>query len=159
MSLEKVLLFHNFHLLIYLTTLYYIMRKLNSLFQAVSHQMYLQCMCTSVSVCVHIYVCTWCGFCHICSSLNIMLAHICDQICQKGSYTRTVSRHTFYCHLLATSMHQQDICLLLLKVEQSAFTQAFSQACLASTSAQVAFKWPHLPLASRLPAVNHHTTG
>ena len=50
---------------------------------------------------------------------------ICDQICQKGSYTRTVSRHTFHRHLLATSMHQQDMCLLLLKVEQSAFTQAF----------------------------------
>ena len=34
---------------------------------------------------------------------------ICDQICQKGSYTRTVSRHTFHRHLLATSMHQQDV--------------------------------------------------
>ena len=50
---------------------------------------------------------------------------ICDQICQKGSHTHTVSRHTFHRHLLATSMHQQDMCLLLLKVEQSAFTQAF----------------------------------
>ena len=30
--------------------------------------------------------------------------HICDQIRQKGSYTCTVSRHTFYRHLLATSM-------------------------------------------------------
>ena len=49
---------------------------------------------------------------------------ICDQICQKGSYTCTVSRHTFYRHLLATSMDQQHICLILLKVEQSAFTQA-----------------------------------
>ena len=28
--------------------------------------------------------------------------HICDQICQKGSYTRTVSRHTFHRQLLAT---------------------------------------------------------
>ena len=45
-------------------------------------------------------------------------------------------------HLLATSMHQPDMCLLLLKVEQSAFTQAFSQACLGSTSARVAFKYP-----------------
>ena len=51
-------------------------------------------------------------------------------------------------HLLATSMHQQDMCLLLLNVEQSAFTQAFFQACLASMSAWRAFKWPHLPLAS-----------
>ena len=46
----------------------------------------------------------------------------CDQICQKGSYTRTVSRHTFHRHMLATPMHQQHMCLL---VEQSAFTQAF----------------------------------
>ena len=50
---------------------------------------------------------------------------IYDQICQKGSYTRTVSRYTFHPHLLATSMRQQDMCLLLLKVEKSAFTQAF----------------------------------
>ena len=36
----------------------------------------------------------------------------------------TVSRHTFYRHLLATSMDQQHMCLILLKLEQSAFTQA-----------------------------------
>ena len=41
------------------------------------------------------------------------------------NYIRTVSRHTFHRHLLAASMHQQDMCLLLLKVEQSAFIQAF----------------------------------
>ena len=64
-------------------------------------------MYVSMYVCMCVYVCN------------------CDQICQKGSYTRTVSRHTFHRHLLATSMHQQDMCLLLLKVEQSAFTQAF----------------------------------
>ena len=34
-----------------------------------------------------------------------------------------------------------------------------SQAYLTSTSAQVAFEWPNLPLASRQPTVNHHTTG
>ena len=32
--------------------------------------------------------------------------------------------------------------LILLKVKQSAFTQAFSQACVASMSAWVTFKWP-----------------
>ena len=48
----------------------------------------------------------------------------CDQICQKGSYTYTVSRHTFHHHLIATSMDQQHIYLMPLKVEQSAFTQA-----------------------------------
>ena len=42
----------------------------------------------------------------------------------KGSYTCAVSRHTFHHHLLATSMDQQQTCLILLKVEQSAFTQA-----------------------------------
>ena len=89
------------------------------------------------------------------SHCRLLTFQICDQICQKGSYTHTVSRHTFHRHLLATSMHQQDMCLLLLKVKQSAFSQAY----LASTSAQVAFKWPHLPLASRQLAMNHHTTG
>ena len=39
-------------------------------------------------------------------------------------YTCTVfSRHTFHRHLSATSIHQQDMCLILLKAEQSAFTQ------------------------------------
>ena len=62
-----------------------------------------------------------------CHQIVIMFpgCHVCDQICQKGSYTCTVLRHTFHRHLLATSMHQQHMCLLLLKVEQSAFTQAF----------------------------------
>ena len=49
-----------------------------------------------------------------------------DQICQKRSYTCTASRHTFHCHLLATLMHKQHMCLILPKVEQSAFTQASS---------------------------------
>ena len=48
-----------------------------------------------------------------------------DQICQKGSYTRTVSRHTFHRYLITTPMDQQHMCcLILLKVDQSAFTQA-----------------------------------
>ena len=38
----------------------------------------------------------------------------------------------------ATSMYQQHMCLIRLKVEQSAFTQAFSQAYLAFMSARVA---------------------
>ena len=28
--------------------------------------------------------------------------HVCDQICQNRSYTRTVSRLTFHCHLTNT---------------------------------------------------------
>ena len=34
-----------------------------------------------------------------------------------------------------------------------------SQACQTSMSARVAFKWLHIPLTSRQPAVIHHTTG
>ena len=58
------------------------------------------------------------------SQFCVVFNCICDQICQKGSYTCTVSRHTFLRHLLATSMDQQHMCLILLKVKQSAFTQA-----------------------------------
>ena len=47
----------------------------------------------------------------------------CDQVCQNGSYTRTVSRHTFHRHLITTPMDQQHMCLILLKVDQSTFTQ------------------------------------
>ena len=70
-------------------------------------------------------------------------------------YTHSL-RHTFHWH---PAMHQQHMCLVLLKVEQSAFTQAFSQACLVFMSAWVAFKWLHLHLASRQLTVNQHTTG
>ena len=34
-----------------------------------------------------------------------------------------------------------------------------SEACQTSTSAQVTFKWLHIPLTNRQPAVIHHTTG
>ena len=74
-----------------------------------------------------------------------------------------------YSHLIATSMDQQHVCLILLKVEQSAFTQtSFSSLSdvhecssgLTSTSARMAFKWLHLHLTSRQqPTVIHHTTG
>ena len=97
---------------------------------------------------------------HSCRS--IITHNICDQICQKGTYTRTVSRHTIHHHLLATSMHQQHTCLILLKVERLNILlslRPLPRACLASMSAWVAFKWPHLPLASRQPTVNHHMTG
>ena len=40
MSLQKIQLFHNFHLLMYLTTFYSTMKELNSLFQAVSLNTY-----------------------------------------------------------------------------------------------------------------------
>ena len=82
-----------------------------------------RCVCPSTSYIIGCYICI---YIHIYIYIYIYAyTIICDQICQKGSYTRTVSRHTFHRHLLAASMHQQHMCLLLLKVEQSAFTQAF----------------------------------
>ena len=42
----------------------------------------------------------------------------------KRSYTCTVSRRNFCHHLIATWMDQQHMCLILLKIKQSAFTQA-----------------------------------
>ena len=58
------------------------------------------------------------------ASYSYIKLYKCDQICQKGSYTCTVSKHTFHRHLIATSMDQQHMCLILLKFKQSAFTQA-----------------------------------
>ena len=43
----------------------------------------------------------------------------------------------------------------MLKVARA----AFAVACQTSTSARVAFKWLHIPLASRQLAVIHHMTG
>ena len=86
--------------------------------------------------------------------------HICDQIFQKGSYIHTQFQDTLSSTSASyISMHQQHMCLILLKVEQCAFTQASLSSCLTSKSALVSFKWPHLPLASKQPTVNHHMTG
>ena len=54
----------------------------------------------------------------------VILANMWPDLPKGVLYTYRFKRHSFYRHLLTTSMHQQDICLLLLKVEQSAFTQA-----------------------------------
>ena len=65
--------------------------------------------------------------------------------------------------MLKLSMWKRD--LILLNVEQCAFTQAsysslfLKPVCMASTSAWMNFKWLHPSLASRQPTVNHHTTG
>ena len=48
---------------------------------------------------------------------------ICDHIC-KRDLIHTQFQDTFHHHLIATSMNQQHMCLILLKVEQTAFTQA-----------------------------------
>ena len=52
------------------------------------------------------------------------------------------SRHTFHCHLLATPMHLQHMCLNTAESCTVCFHSGFSQACLASTVAREAFKFP-----------------
>ena len=44
----------------------------------------------------------------------------------------------------------------MLKVSQATLLWLVSEACQTSKSAMVAFKWLHLPLTSRQPAVFHH---
>ena len=48
----------------------------------------------------------------------------CDQICQKGSYTRTVSGLTFHSHSTDTTIDQQLMLVPLPKLQQPAFTEA-----------------------------------
>ena len=58
--------------------------------------------------------------------IEVHLINICDQICKKD-LIHTQFHDTLFIAIsyLCTSMHQQHVCLLLLKVEQFAFTQAF----------------------------------
>ena len=49
---------------------------------------------------------------------------ICDQICQKGFYTRTVSGLTFHYHSTDTTIDQQSMLVPLPNLQQSAFTEA-----------------------------------
>ena len=49
---------------------------------------------------------------------------ICDQIFQKGSYTRTVLGLTFHCHLTDTTIDQQFMLVPLPKLQRFAFTDA-----------------------------------
>ena len=42
---------------------------------------------------------------------------------------------------------------MVLKFAKAAFVVAITEACQTSVSARVIFKWLHLPLTSRLPAV------
>ena len=56
--------------------------------------------------------------------LSIICINICDQICQKGSYTCAVSGLTFHGHLTDTTIDQQFMLVPLPKLQQSAFTEA-----------------------------------
>ena len=69
---------------------------------------------------------------HVCNMSNVyacVLHHLHVCICvfvtrftKSGLIIHTVSRHAFHHHLTGRSMNQQHMCLILLKVEQSAFT-------------------------------------
>ena len=50
--------------------------------------------------------------------------NICDQICKKESYIRTVSGLTFHYHSTDTTMDQQFMLVPLPNLQQSAFTEA-----------------------------------
>ena len=51
------------------------------------------------------------------------VSSICDQICQKGSYTSTVSSLTFHGHSTDTKIDQQFMLVPLPKLQRFAFTE------------------------------------
>ena len=68
---------------------------------------------------------------HTTMCLNILRNHviscvcfICDQICQKGSYARTVSGLIFHSHSTDTTIDQQFMLVPLPKLQRFAFTKA-----------------------------------
>ena len=54
----------------------------------------------------------------------VFIENICDQICQKGSYTGTVSGLTFHYHSTDTTIDQQFMLVSLPNLQRSAFTEA-----------------------------------
>ena len=52
------------------------------------------------------------------------LFYKCDQICQKGSYTRTASGLTFHYQSTDTTIDQQFMLVPLPNLQRSAFTEA-----------------------------------
>ena len=86
--------------------------------------------------------------------------HICDQICQKGSYT-----HSFKIHFSSPSVSYISAPTPHVFNTAEGWTVCFNSGlflklvCMASTSALIAFKWCHLLLASRKLTVDHHMIG
>ena len=86
---------------------------------------------------------------------------------QSSNVTRFAKRvlymHSFKTHFSLPSVRNINASTALgfttRKLNSPLSLRPLSQACLASMSVRVAFKWPHLPLASRQPAAIHHTTG
>ena len=60
--------------------------------------------------------------CYILRNANYNIK--CDQICQKRSYTCTVSGLTFHGHSTDTTIDQQFMLVPLPKFQRSAFTEA-----------------------------------
>ena len=92
-------------------------------------------------------------------SISTCNNHNCDHICQKGSYTRTVSGLTFHYHSTDTTIDQQFMLVPLPNLQRSVLLRPHSQACLASMDAWVVCKWLQLPWSGKQPAGNHHRTG
>ena len=88
--------------------------------------------------------------------LSLRLKIICDQICQKGSYTRTVSGLTFHYHSTDTTIDQQFMLVPLPNLQGSAFTEA---SFMASMDARVVCKWLQLAWPGRQPAGDHYRAG
>ena len=63
---------------------------------------------------------TICTFAYLCR--NVIFN--CDQICQKGSYTRTASGLTFHYHSTDATIDQQFMLVPLPNLQRSAFTEA-----------------------------------
>ena len=67
---------------------------------------------------------------HKCIQIHITKNTICDQICQKGSYTCTVSGLTFHHHSTDKTIDQQFMLVPLPNLQWSAFTEAsFTGLC------------------------------
>ena len=59
----------------------------------------------------------------MCVCILATYVRICDQICQKGSYTCTVSGLTFHGHSTDTTIDQQFMLVPLPNLQWSAFTE------------------------------------
>ena len=126
------------------------------------------CVCARVSVCVHVCECACVCTC-VCVCVSVCMcvcACTCVRACTcvwpnfpKGA----IYMHSFKIHFSLPSISYINVptAHMFNSAEgwTACFHSGFFQACLTSTSARVAFKWPHLSLASRQLTVNHHMTG
>ena len=94
-------------------------------------------------------------FDYISIDLIIYIDYICDQICHKRSYTRTVSGLT----IRQIQQYTNSSCLYHCQIFNGLLLlRPHSRACLASTDARVVCKWLQLARPGRQPAGNHYRT-